>query len=713
MAISPELFPQNPNEAASPRAAYNQLAHILVVDDDPDIAEPLIDYLSHFGGYVTSVAYSGQEAIDILSRAHNTPAGPVDIVLLDMRMPDITGLDVLAWIRKQPDLQFTRVLMLTATIGNTEKIRALEAGADDYITKPYQYQELVARVRTNLRSRELEKQLQWQSQQLSLLNRISRDVAANLHIQTVLVTALEGVQAMFGVALAAVYLLNNPRDLLTCFSLQSEDEALSIDHMSPVPAGAGMIGLACEHHAVFYVNENETHGAFSASIDAPLDYDVHSMMVGGLFAQSRSLGTLVAWNKNHGSFTDFEADLFKSLANSISRAIENAMLFQKLQARQQELIARRNRLQAVIDGILQPIYTVDEKWRLRAVNQNRAEELNVQPSEVVGQICYQAFFHRDTPCEHCRVRRVIAHDRPQSWSVRWLGEDHLPQEWNVSAYALPKTKAEGSQSVVVWQNRTEERRLESSLMQAGKLAAIGQLAAGVAHEINNPLTVINANAEMLKMILPSGSDELEMIDLIHRAGDRATKVVRGLLNSARQEEYEFTTVDVNESIEAAIELVRFQLQAAEIELQMEMDTSLPLVLASNEHLKSVWINLLVNASDALKEMEGERLIELITRLSPDQRYIQIVVVDNGVGMNAAQLGHIFEPFYTTKDPDKGTGLGLATCYRIIEQHGGQIDVLSDPGEGTTFIVVLPVAIEGDEAATDEDGELETDEALYE
>ena len=700
MAISPELFPHKSTDGAEPAADFTQLAHILVVDDDPDIAEPLLDYLSHFGGYVTSVAYSGQEAIDILSKAHNTPAGQVDIVLLDMRMPDITGLDVLAWIRKQPDLQFTRVLMLTATIGNTEKIRALEAGADDYITKPYQYQELVARVRTNLRSRELEKQLQWQSHQLSTLNRVSRAVAANLNIGTLLLTALEGVQSIFGVALAAVYLLNNPRDLLTCFSLQSDDDALSIDHMSPVPAGTGMIGLASEQRTVFYVNENETHGAFMPSTDAPLDYEIKSMIVGGLFAQSRSLGTLVAWNKKRGSFTDFEADLFRSLANSISRALENAMLFQRLQARQQELIARRNRLQAVIDGILQPIYTVDAAWHLRAVNQNRADELQVQPAAVVGQICYQVFFGREKPCEHCRVRKVLKRQRPQSWSVRWLGEDHLPREWNVSAYSLPKTKTEGAQSVVVWQNRTEERRLESSLMQAGKLAAIGQLAAGVAHEINNPLTVINANAEMLKMMLTGGTDEHEMIDLIHRAGDRATKVVRNLLNSARQEEYEFTTLEINESLESAIELTSYQIRAAEIKLIEDLRPGLPQVLASNEHLKSVWINLLVNATDALKEMEGERKIELISQLSPDQRYIQVIVVDNGAGMNAAQLGHIFEPFYTTKDPDKGTGLGLATCYRIVEQHGGQIDVLSEPDEGTTFIVMLPVAVEDEELIAD-------------
>ncbi len=674
---------------SNPSSGYSQKAHILVVDDDPDLAAPLVAQLSQFGGYVVSEVHGGEEAIELMINAPVSAAGPVDIVLLDLLMPDISGLDVLKWIRARPELDFTRVLMLTATTSKTERIRALSAGADDYITKPYESQELLARVRTNLRSRQLEKQMLWQSQQLSALNRVSRSVAAHLDIQQVLAAALDGVESILNVEVAAVYILNNAGDLLTCWSLWSEDGSLTVAQSSPVPAGKGMIGLACVEQAILYFNEGGTHAAYSARTDAPMGVPIRSMMAGGLVLRPRAIGTLVAWNKRHGKFTDFDADLFNSLANAISRAIENAWLVQRLQVRQQELLARRNRLQAVMDGILQPIYTVDQDWRLVEVNKTRAGQLEMKPSELVGKVCYEVFFDREDPCDHCLAAASLASKQPKNWSVRWLGLDHLPQEWDVSAYPLPKTKNEGEQSVVVWQDRTEARRLESSLMQASKLAAIGQLAAGVAHEINNPLTVINANAEMLKLVLDKVGDEFEMVDLIARAGDRAAKVVRNLLNSARQEEYEFETLDVNESILQAMELVIYQLQSAEVNVVQDLEADLPPIVASNEHMKSVWINLLVNAGDAVKDRPGERRVELVTRLGPDQQHVQILVRDNGIGMNAAQMGHIFEPFYTTKEPDRGTGLGLATCYRIVEQHGGQIDVLSDPGEGTTFIVMLP------------------------
>ena len=126
---------------------------------------------------------------------------------------------------------------------------------------------------------------------------------------------------------------------------------------------------------------------------------------------------------------------------------------------------------------------------------------------------------------------------------------------------------------------------------------------------------------------------------------------------------------------------------------------LPRVVGSLEHLKSVWINLLVNAGDAVRERSEQAEITITTRLSPNGEQIQVLVQDNGVGMSEAQLAHIFEPFYTTKDPGKGTGLGLATCFRIIEQHSGEIDVISQPQEGTTFIVLLPVGLPLPEDAT--------------
>jgi signal transduction histidine kinase len=111
---------------------------------------------------------------------------------------------------------------------------------------------------------------------------------------------------------------------------------------------------------------------------------------------------------------------------------------------------------------------------------------------------------------------------------------------------------------------------------------------------------------------------------------------------------------------------------------------------SREHMKSVWVNLLVNARDAVQTRAKARQIEMTTRLADEGDYVQVLLRDNGKGMTAAESEHIFEPFYTTKDPGKGTGLGLATCHRIVEQHGGEIGVVSKLGEGTTFVVRLPV-----------------------
>jgi two-component system NtrC family sensor kinase len=281
-------------------------------------------------------------------------------------------------------------------------------------------------------------------------------------------------------------------------------------------------------------------------------------------------------------------------------------------------------------------------------------------------------------------------EQARNWTVRWSGADHLPREWEIDAYPIPGSQASSARVVVVWQDRTDERRLENSLMQADKLAAIGQLAAGVAHEINNPLTVVNANAQMLKMVMYEEDENFEAVDLIAQAGERATKVVRGLLDFARQEHYSFTPGDINTSVDAALDLVRYQLHTAGIEVKQRLDERLPLVVASWEHMKSVWLNLILNARDALQDKLGERIIEITARVGETEDQIQIIFHDNGKGISSAETVHIFEPFYTTKEPGKGTGLGLATCHRIIEQHGGEINVVSVPDQGTTFIVRLPM-----------------------
>jgi two-component system NtrC family sensor kinase len=661
---------------------------VLVVDDEPDIATSLAELLTRKEGYDVIIASDGYEAMAALEEEATDPSRAIDLVLLDVRMPLMTGPEVLAWLRNHPELKYTRVIMLTAATGNEEKVEALSSGADDYITKPYYPLELLARVKTLLRTQQLEKQLQRQSQQLVALNRLSRAVTTKLTSVDIMALAVEGVDAIIGVEVAALYMIDGDGALLRCRQVHMRGSNGSVAPM-PVPVGEGLIGLAFQKHKSLCLNEPANDYRFRPDLDSPGGESLRSIMIAPLQIRGKAVGLIGAFDKVDSPFTDVDRGLFTSLASSVSRALEIAWLFQSVKQRQSELLQSRNELQAIIDGILHPIYTIDDDWHLVAVNETKRERLDVNAGQLGGRTCFETFHGRQTPCEHCRADVTLRGKQSQSWSVKWQGADHRPREWDVNAYPLPGSAAGAPRAVIVWQDRTEERQLESSLMQAAKLAAIGQLAAGVAHEINNPLTAINANAQMLQMTTPAEDENYESIDLIVRAGDRAARVVRGLLDFARQSEYSFEAADVNDSISQALDLVAYQFNNANISVTLELGQDLPPINASWEHLQSVWLNLLINARDALRTASGAREIAISTAADETGQGILVTVSDTGRGMSQAEISHIFEPFYTTKAPGEGTGLGLATCQQIVSQHGGTIRVTSRPGKGTTFVIHLP------------------------
>ena len=480
---------------------------ILVVDDEPEIAESLSGFLFRKEGYHVDVVSNGRQAIQFLQATVGTNT-KIDLVLLDMRMPGMSGLDVLDWIRNHPDLQYTRVVLLTAATGSQDKVEALSAGADDYITKPYYMQELLARVKTILRTQQLEKQLQRQSQQLAALNQVGKTVAATLESTEVLAAAVNGVLELLRVELAAVLMLESGK--LHCQYLRDVENRYGTGLFPVMRPNKGIIGQTFQEQRPAFLNNPYNDPRFDPHRDVPRGIDVASMIVTPLLVRGRPVGILTAYNKEEGPFTEVDLDLFASLGSSISEAIENSWLFNRIRLRQRELLESRNTLQALIDGIPQPIYTIDDDWHLVVINKSKADELSMSRDSLVGQICFKALHDRDRPCDHCLVAETLSHEQARTWTVRWLGEDHLPREWQVNAYPIPGTQASSARAVIVWQDRTDERRLESSLMQAEKLAAIGQLAAGVAHELNNPLTAVNANAQMLKMVIPASDENFEV-----------------------------------------------------------------------------------------------------------------------------------------------------------------------------------------------------------
>ena len=234
----------------------------------------------------------------------------------------------------------------------------------------------------------------------------------------------------------------------------------------------------------------------------------------------------------------------------------------------------------------------------------------------------------------------------------------------------------------------DERRLAEQLRQAEKMAALGELVAGVAHEINNPLTGISAFAELL-LEDGLGDEQRESVRLIKREADRAVGVVRDLLAFSRKTEPEHLPLQLDALLEHVVRMRAYALRAGGIALTLDLAPDLPPVRGDEAKLQQVILNLLLNAEYALRESAVPRLPVRARATTTGTAGVVIEVSDTGVGIAPDAVARIFEPFYTTKPPGEGTGLGLSVSYGIVQSHGGEITVRSTPGAGTTFAVALP------------------------
>jgi signal transduction histidine kinase len=281
---------------------------------------------------------------------------------------------------------------------------------------------------------------------------------------------------------------------------------------------------------------------------------------------------------------------------------------------------------------------------------------------------------------------------------------------------------DGSQHWIVWQDAlvpghgvvgvghdvTERKRAEAALLakdeeigamtqqlwHTAKLATMGELAAGIAHELNNPLATVSLRTEALLADLPADDPQRRALDIIAQEVERMGKLVANLLHSSRRAEMQKTSTDMREEIEKTLELLHYHLRKRQIKVIQHFAPDVPLVLADRQQFRQVFLNLFTNASDAM--LPGGRLtLRVHVQESDDHRapevapWVVVEISDTGRGIPPGLLSKVWEPFYTTKPAGQGTGLGLPICRRIIEAHGGTIDISSVPYQGTTIRIVLP------------------------
>ncbi len=243
---------------------------------------------------------------------------------------------------------------------------------------------------------------------------------------------------------------------------------------------------------------------------------------------------------------------------------------------------------------------------------------------------------------------------------------------------------------------TERKRMEQRIREADKLASIGQLAAGVAHEINNPLSIVLGYTKLLMKNQGSnhetGEPLIEDLKAIHNNAQTCKKIVEDLLNFSRQKKPQYTEADINHTLESVISVVENQFSRNAITIKREYDPSIPLVAMDIDKMRQVYMNLLINAYQA---MDADGDIHVSTRYDQARDGVLTLFSDRGCGIPKSIQTRIFEPFFTTKEPGRGTGLGLAVSYGIVKEHGGEISFESEEGYGTLFTVWLPINRKGE------------------
>src|SRR2546421_2533854 len=393
------------------------------------------------------------------------------------------------------------------------------------------------------------------------------------------------------------------------------------------------------------------------------------------------IGTLLITDPREGVFVPEDVRLLSTLATHAAVVIANARFF--------EMVRRaKEQWETAFDALSEGIAVVDDEGRVRRANRALAGLLDVPVPSVVGASLGEALLGKSHALADL-LDAVRRGERPAPLVAR---SDRLQRALRVNAARIPGATTEQS-IVVLVEDVTEQQALETQLVQSEKLAAVGQLVSGVAHELNNPLTSIAGLSEFLLEQKELGKKDRGHLQVIQEQAQRAGRIVRNLLTFARKGSGEQLPVDLNDVIRRTLSLTSYDMKLNDITVTRELSGVLPQVMGDRHGLQQVVLNLITNAAQAVAENPRERAREITVSTWFDG-HVHLRVADTGPGIPEDVLPSVFTPFFTTKEPGKGTGLGLSITYSIVESHGGHITVerpAPNGMSGAAFRVDLPAA----------------------
>ncbi|MGB2714308.1 MAG: ATP-binding protein [Vicinamibacterales bacterium] len=682
-------------------------ATLLIVDDDTELLA-LLAASAEARGYCTVTAASLSEAMEAVERRRP------DVAIVDIVLGADSGLDLLPRMKAlTPDSEIV-VMSGTASIGAA--CNSYELPTFAFVEKPFDLERLfvtiaraIERRRMNLQNR----RLVWE---LQTINEIADGISRSLELDDVLTGAVQRLVPALDAAGGSIRL----RDGLT-----GQYELRALVGPKPLSAVWTDYGVTLPHPSEQVIATRKSIIIQDiaellppgAATDLPLRSCISLPMIAG----EELLGTLTLGSTTPNRFEVADQQLLATVVGQIVVAIQNARLHDFVRRGKREW-------ERTFDAISDPIAVFDNRGELLRGNAALAAHLGRPVTQLRAASCRTVGFCGGG-CPACAVGRALAQNGGRE-------EITLPDGQIFSVTTFPMlTGPEGASVVQVAKNVTEEirgaRRLrqmsdeiavansqliaavdrlkstQAQLLQAEKLSAIGQLVAGVAHELNNPLTSVIGYAQLLQQEMHDQDAETRTpeelghdLRRIAEESERAARIVRNLLAFARRQTAAREPQDLAELCARVVALRSYELRLTSVELLTEFQPGLPKVIADGGQIQQALLNLVLNAEQAMRGRPVRRLT-IGVRFDDAASAVEMYVSDSGHGIDTANLSRIFDPFFTTRDVGEGTGLGLSICYGIVRDHGGHIRVESKVEVGTTFSVLLPALVE-DPALASED-----------
>ncbi len=385
-------------------------------------------------------------------------------------------------------------------------------------------------------------------------------------------------------------------------------------------------------------------------------------------AAGHTMGILAVWGKHKDAFDEASEAVIAAVAAQAAIALQNTHLVAILSGGKREW-------EQMVDAIRPAIAIIERRGAIRRANRAFANLVGAPVTALPGRPWLLLL----PPAWAEPVGRALGNPGGEGGEIR--------SEKRTFAIRAHAVEGEDDASVLLIEDVTETKRLQEQLIQSEKLSAIGQLIAGVAHELNNPLASVLGFADFLGESDQTPAALVEPVRVIQHEAQRAAGIVKNLLTFARRQDQERRNVDVGPILQRTVQLLNNQLVGLKVESKLTMDANLPTVAGSPNQLQQVFLNVINNGAQAIAGTGRGGMVTVHARAWLDG--VAVDVTDDGPGIPAEIHERVFEPFFTTKPEGEGTGLGLSICQGIIKEHGGRIRLRSEPGHGATFTIELP------------------------